>query len=65
MPQPLHEKGQNREDYLSPIDIKLNLCDAIDREAERFLRKLVFALLPLFGLLHLTNFIDRTVIGPL
>lgn len=64
MPQALHEKGRNQEDCLSPGDIQLIDYDVVDLEAERrLLRKLDFVLLPLCGLLYLTNFIDRTVIG--
>ena len=66
MPQRLHQKTKLQQDYASSSKLTIDVYDAIDIEVEkRLLRKLDFALLPLFGFLFLTNFITRTAIGEL
>ena len=51
---------------MSPRELNVDGIDDIDLVTEkRLLRKLDFALLPLFVLLYLVNFVDRTAIGKL
>ncbi|KAF8523418.1 major facilitator superfamily domain-containing protein [Gautieria morchelliformis] len=63
MSSSLDEKEECQQDLSSPTKFTIDDHD-IDPVAEkRLLRKLDWALLPLFALLYLTNFIDRTAIG--
>lgn len=65
MSQVLDEKRECPQSS-SPSQLYVNLHGGIDPVAEkRLLRKLDFALLPLFVLLYYTNFVDRTAIGAL